>query len=68
MVTHHNYTFYNPCLHPGFADGESGILFFEATFTSEFADRPFPVTRYNYNQVLYRLDLSDVALAPARKK
>jgi hypothetical protein len=68
VVTHHNYTFYNPCLHPGFADGESGILFFEATFTSEFADRPFPVTRYNYNQVLYRLDLSDVALAPARKK
>ncbi|YCM42706.1 hypothetical protein V2O64_15440 [Verrucomicrobiaceae bacterium 227] len=68
VVTHHNYTFYNPCLHSYFTEGESGILLFEATFTSEFADKTIPSARYNYNQVLYRLDLNDPALAPARKK
>jgi len=68
VVTHHNYTFYNPCLHPGFTKEDSGLLLFEATFTSEFADRPFPAARYNYNQVLYRLDLDDPALAAARQK
>lgn len=68
IVTHDNYTFYNPCLHPGFTGADSKILLFEATYTSEFADRPIPTARYNYNQILYRLDLDDPALAAARGK
>ena len=66
VVTHDNYTFYNPRLHPEFTPPVSPILLFEGTFTAEFADRPEPTPRYNYNQVLYRLDLDDPELAPAQ--
>jgi hypothetical protein len=66
VITHENYTFYNPRLHPEFTATNSPILIFEGTYTREFADRPAPTPRYDYNQVLYRLDLDDPALAPAR--
>jgi PAS domain-containing protein len=36
---------------------------FVGTYTVQFADRPQPTTRYDYNQILYRLDLDD---APAK--
>ncbi len=68
VLSHDNYTFYNPRLHPEFTDTNSPVLIFEGTYTAEFANRPFPTPRYNYNQVLYRLDLDDAALEPARKK
>ena len=63
ILTHDNYTFYNPRLHPEFTAADSPILIFEGTYTAEFADRPAPTPRYNYNQILYRLDL-----APAQKR
>ena len=66
VLSHDNYTFYNPRLHPEFTPEGSPILIFEGTYTAEFADRPAPTPRYNYNQMLYRLDLDDPALAPAR--
>lgn len=65
ILSHENYTFYNPRLHPEFTPAESPILLFEGTYTSEFADRPVPTARYNYNQILYRLDLDDPLLRPA---
>ena len=65
ILTHDNYTFYNPRLHPEFTPADSPILIFEGTYTEEFADHPPPTPRYNYNQMLYRLDLDDPALAPA---
>ena len=68
ILTHDNYTFYNPRLHPEFTSADSPILIFEGTYTAEFADRPVPTARYNYNQILYRLDLDDAALAPAAVK
>ena len=68
ILTHENYTFYNPRLHPEFTAADSPILIFEGTYTAEFADRPFPTSRYNYNQILYRLDLDDAALVPAMSK
>ena len=67
VASHENYTFYNPRIHPEFTAADSPVLIFEATFTQQFADDPAPVARYDYNQVLYRLDLDDEALAPARK-
>ncbi|HYG35900.1 MAG TPA: hypothetical protein VEC99_14005 [Clostridia bacterium] len=67
ILTHDNYTFYNPRLHPEFTQPDSPILIFEGTYTMEFADRPPPTPRYNYNQMIYRLDLNDPALAPAQK-
>ncbi|MDB6071627.1 MAG: hypothetical protein JWL81_2798 [Verrucomicrobiales bacterium] len=67
VLTHENYTFYNPRLHPEFTPDGSPILLFEGTYTAEFANRPEVTARWNYNQVLYRLDLDDPALAPARE-
>ena len=67
ILTHDNYTFYNPRLHPEFTAADSPVLIFEGTFTAEFADRPMPTPRYNYNQMLYRIDLNDPALTPAQK-
>ena len=34
VVTHSNYTFYNPQLHPEFTEPDSPLLFFEATYTT----------------------------------
>ncbi len=66
VLTHENYTFYNPRLHPEFTPPESPVLLFEGTFTQQFADRPPVTPRHDYNQVLYRLDLDDPALRAAR--
>jgi hypothetical protein len=66
ILSHDNYTFYNPRLHPEFTPESSPILVFEGTYTMQFADRPAPTPRYDYNQMLYRLDLDDPALAPAQ--
>jgi len=66
ILSHENYTFYNPRLHPEFTAENSPVLLFEGTFTMQFADKPVPTPRYEYNQVLYRLDLDDPALKPAQ--
>ncbi len=67
ILSHDNYTFYNPRLHPEFTLPDSPILLFEGTYTMQFANKPQPTPRYDYNQILYRLDLNDPALAPAEK-
>jgi hypothetical protein len=66
ILSHENYTFYNPRLHPEFTPEGSPILIFEGTYTAEFANKPTQTPRYNYNQILYRLDLDDPALKPAQ--
>jgi hypothetical protein len=66
VLTHENYTFYNPRLHPEFTAAGSPILIFEGSYTREFADKPHPTPRYDYTQILYRLDLDDPALKPAQ--
>lgn len=68
VLSHDHYTFYNPRLHPEFTPTNSPVLFFEGTFTRQFTTPPaVPVPRHDYNQILYRLDLDDPRLAPARK-
>jgi hypothetical protein len=67
ILSHQNYTFYNPRIHPEFTASDSPILIFEGTYTMTFANHPPPTPRYDYNQILYRLDLDDPALAPAQK-
>ena len=67
VLSHDNYTFYNPRLHPEFTADNPRLLLFEGTYTVQFADRPEPTPRWDYNQVLYRLDLDDPALAGARQ-
>lgn len=66
VLSHPNYTFYNVRLHQDLTPPDSPALLFEGTYTAEFADRPVRTARYNYNQILYRLDLDDPGLAPAR--
>jgi hypothetical protein len=68
ILSHKNYTFYNPRLHPEFTPSGSPILLFEGTYTATFANYPHPTPRYDYNQIMYRLDLDDPRLAPAPQK
>jgi hypothetical protein len=66
VLTHDNYTFYNVRLHQDLTEPDSPILLFEGTYTAAFADRPQRTSRYDYNQILYRLDLDDPGLGPAQ--
>ena len=66
ILSHDNYTFYNPRVHGEFSPKDSPILLFEGTYTHTFADKPSPTPRYDYNQLLYRLDLDDSRLQPAQ--
>lgn len=66
ILSHKNYTFYNPKIHQQLAPSDAPVLFFEGTYTQQFANKPLPTARYDYNQVLYRLDLDDPRLAPAQ--
>ena len=67
VVTHDNYTFYNPRIHPEFTADGSPILIFEGTYTEQFTNKAVATPRYDYNQILYRLDLDDPQLAPAQQ-
>jgi hypothetical protein len=60
VVTHHQYSFYNPQLHPEFTPLGSPILLFEATYTKSFSATSEATPRHDYNQVLYRLDLDEI--------
>ncbi len=60
IVSHTNYTFYNPQLHPEFTQTDSPIVIFEATYTKEFSGVSEATPRYDYNQILYRLDLNEL--------
>jgi len=62
IVTHDKYSFYNPKQHPMF-DKEGGrVIFFEGTYSTFFSGNPDPTPRYDYNQILYKLDLSNPRL------
>lgn len=66
IITHDKYSFYNPT-HHDFFDQEGGrLIYLEGTYTHTFSGNPHPTPRYDYNQIMYRLDLSDERLAPAR--
>ncbi len=63
IVTHNKYSFYNPKQHPMFDKENGRIIYFEGTYTTTFSGNDDPTPRYDYNQVMYRLDLSDPRLA-----
>ena len=62
VVTHDKYSFYNPVHHAFFDEDGGRLIYFEGTYAETFAGAPFPTPRYDYNQVMYRLDLSDPRL------
>jgi hypothetical protein len=65
VVTHDRYSFYNPVQHPFFEQEGGRLIYFEGTYCTTFSrrDDDDPTPRYDYNQVMYRLDLSDPRLA-----
>ena len=63
VATHEKYSFYNPKQNPMFDKDGGKIIFFEGTYTHTFSGNPDPTPRYDYNQVMYKLDLSDKRLS-----
>ncbi len=63
IVTHEKYSFYNPKQHPMFDKHGGRVIFFEGTYSTFLSGAPFPTPRYNYNQIMYKLDLADPRLA-----
>lgn len=62
VATHDRYSFYNPKQHPLFDQQGGRVIFFEGTYTHTFSGNPEPTPRYDYNQVMYKLDLADPQL------
>jgi hypothetical protein len=68
VASHPRYSYYNP-IHHGFLDAEGGrVIYFEGTYTLEFSGNPLAPARYDYNQLMYRLDLADKRLEPAHRR
>lgn len=62
IATHDGYSFYNPTQH-AFFDQEGGrYIYFEGTYTNQFTGGTPPTPLYDYNQIMYRLDLADPRL------
>jgi hypothetical protein len=57
--------FYNPMQQPFFDQQNGKIIYFEGTYTTTFSGNPNPTPRYEYNNQMYRVDLSDPRLKPA---
>ncbi len=62
IVSHDNYSFYNPKQHPYFDQDGGRFVYFEGTYTHTFTNNPDQTPRYDYNQIMYRLDLADPRL------
>ena len=67
IVTHDRYSFYNPVHHPFFDQDGGRLIYFEGTYSQTFSGNPVATPRYDYNQVMYRLDLSDPRLESVRQ-
>jgi hypothetical protein len=65
IVTHDRQSFYNVCHHDFLDRADGRMIHFEGTYTADFSGNPVKTPRYNYNQVLYRLDLDESALQSA---
>jgi hypothetical protein len=62
IVTHERYSFYNPVHHPFLDQANGRLIYFEGTYVNTFSGNPDTTPRYDYNQIMYRLDLSDPRL------
>lgn len=68
IAGHPKYSFYNPRQHVFFDEAGGRWVYFEGTYTEMFSGNPVATPRYDYNQLLYRLDLDDPRLQPARSE
>lgn len=60
IISHQDYTFYNTLYHPELARGS--FAYIEGTYTASYSGAKELTPRYNYNQLLYRVDLEQPAL------
>jgi hypothetical protein len=65
VATHNNgstgdYSFYNPTSHPFFDQQNGRFIYFEGTYADTFSANSNPTPLYDYNQLMYRLDLSEI--------
>ncbi len=52
-----SYSFYHPEHHPFFDKDGGRSIFFEATYSTAESSNNVPTPRYDYNQIMYKLDL-----------
>lgn len=62
IVSHEKYSFYNPAHLPFFDEQDGRIIYFMGTYSETFSGNPTATPRYDYNQIVYRLDLDDPRL------
>ena len=67
IVHHDQYNFYNVVTHPFFNQEGGRIIYLEGTYTDSFTSAPTKTPRYNYNQVMFRLELNDSRLRLAQE-
>ena len=67
IVTHDKYSFYNPAQHAFFDEDGGRTIHFEGTYSFTFSGRTQRTPHYDYNQILYRLDLDDPRLKAAQE-
>ena len=67
IVTHERYSFYNPVSHDFFDQEDGRLIYFEGTYVNTFSGNADATPRYDYNQVMYRLDLDDPRLGSVRE-
>lgn len=65
IITHANkpgdaHDFYNPTQHPFFDQQGGRIIYLEGSYVNTFSGNPHPTPYYEYNQIMYRLDLDRV--------
>lgn len=59
IITHNKYTFYNPKQHPELFQEGGRIVYLDGTYANTFSGNPEQTPRYDYNTVMYRLDLGE---------
>jgi hypothetical protein len=62
IAVHGNYSYYWPVQHPFFDQQGGRVIYFEGTYTDTFSGATVVTSRYNYNQLMYRVALDDPRL------
>jgi len=62
IATHNKYDFYNVTQHPFFDKDGGRYIYFDGTYTIGLSEAEYETPRYEYNPIMYRLDLNDPRL------
>ena len=67
IMTHEKYSFYNVAHQKELDSPDGKTIYIEGTYTTLFSGNESPTPRYDYNQILYKLDLTDRRLQSGHK-